>query len=406
NFDEIAEVLRRDDLVVMPSDTVYGIFASALSESAVKKLRKVRERDPKRGFVILIDSVEAIEKLLDLPTEIANRLRSIWRAKSPKSIILNANNLQYDWLKDTRGDEPTVCFRVPNDKNLRELLKTTGPLCAPSANLPSEPPAKNIAEARKYFGDKVSLYIDGGEVENRTASRIIRLGFDGTVEIVRDDGKNHPEDFVITRKRKLYKFARFDEFDTCFHFEDWLKKRDELLRQSLVVEVGAGSALFSTELARLNPHKLFIAVDIKGDRLYQGARQAKELGLSNIYFVRSDIHRINEIIQAGFASELWITFCDPWPPKSDARHRLTAPRFLNYYRELLSDNGVLNFKTDNAPLFEWSLEQLAENGWKNEFVTRDLHDSDAPDEAKIKTSYEKRFTAEGLKINYVRATKN
>jgi len=435
--DEVVDVLARGDLVVMPSDTVYGIFASALDESAVAKLRQVRERDAKRGFIVLIDSVKSIVKMIDLSPEIEKRLHNIWSANFATSVILNAKSLQYVWLADTRGEEATICFRVPNDPNLRKILSKTGPLCAPSANLPDQAPAKNIAEARAYFGDAVSLYVDGGEISNTSASRIIRLNDDGTVETIRPDGHNHPEDFVITRRRKLYKFARFDEFATCFHLEEWMEVRDGILsepnlasarlskdgervsdkprddgraerrgskvrRSGLVLEIGAGSALFSVELARRNPNKTFIAVDIKGDRLYQGAKRAQELNLNNIFFVRSDITRITEIVPPHSVDEIWLTFPDPWPPKSDARHRLTAPRFLNYYREILRSNGTLNFKTDNAPLFKWSLEQFTEDGWKTEFLTRDLHSSDASEESKIMTSYEQRFVAEKLKIHYAR----
>lgn len=403
NNKDVIEILKNGDLAVMKSDTVYGIFASALNESAVAKLRAVRERDEKRGFIVLVDSMETVQKIIDLSPEIVARLRNIWSSMSPTSVILGANSLQYNWLADTRGDEPTICFRMPPDENWHELLRETGPLCAPSANLPDQPPAKNITEAKKYFGDAVNLYVDGGEVSTNSPSRIIKIEQDGTVETIRSDGRDHPEDFVIARRRKLYKFARFNEFTTCFHLEEWVKVRDSILNhKDLVVEIGAGSALFSVELARQNPKKMFIAVDIKGDRLYQGARESEKLNLSNIYFVRSDITRITEVTQPHSVNEIWLTFPDPWPPKSDARHRLTAPRFLNYYREILRTDGVLNFKTDNTPLFEWSLEQFAKNGWKAEFITRDLHESDAPDEAKIMTSYEKRFIKDGLKISYVR----
>jgi tRNA (guanine-N7-)-methyltransferase len=411
--DKVAEILAGGGLVVMRSDTVYGIFASALDESAVEKLHAVRERDTARGFIILIDSVEAAARLVRLSDEMLKRLGTIWRADSSTSVILPANNLKEMWLADTRELNPRICFRVPNDENLRGLLKQTGPLCAPSANLPGEKLAQNITEAREYFGDKVALYVDGGEITKTTPSRIIKFTSDGAVETLRSDGKSHPEDFVISRRRKLYKFARFDEYSTCFHIDEWLTStaRTVLIENGneLVVEIGAGSALFSVELARRHPEKTFVAVDIKGDRLYQGAREAEKLSLKNIYFVRSDIARITEVIPPHSVSEIWLTFPDPYAnadqtalSKSDAKHRLTAPRYLAYYREILKPDGVLNFKTDNAPLFDWSLEQFAANGWKTEFVTRDLHNSDVEDDVKITTSYEKRFMAENLPIHYAK----
>jgi tRNA (guanine-N7-)-methyltransferase len=407
---EIVQVLSRGGLVVMRSDTVYGIFAAALNELAVGKLRVVRERSEEEGFIVLADSVDTVARLVELSDELRKRLTTIWRADSSTSVILPADGLEVGWLSDRRESKPTICFRVPHDEKLRQLLAETGPLCAPSANLPGQPPARNITEAEKYFGDRVDLYVDGGECDNATPSRIIKFRADGSVETVRADGRPHSEDFVITRRRKLYKFAQFNEYPTCFHFDEWLTSlaRPGLARKDVVVEIGAGSALFAVELARRCPEKTFLAVDIKGDRLYQGAREAAKLGLDNIYFIRSDIARIAEIVPAHSTSEIWLTFPDPWPPKSDARHRLTAPRYLNYYREILArpglakNNGILHFKTDNSPLFEWSLEQFAAGGWQTEFLTRDLHDSDASAEAKIMTSYEQRFVAEGLKINYVR----
>ena len=405
---EIVDTLRADKLVVMRSDTIYGIFASATSVVAVEKLHSIRGRGDKQGFIILVDSVETVAKMVNLSDKVKARLRAIWSAPYATSVILAVDDkLKETWLADTRENSPRICFRVANDPELRKLLKQTGPLCAPSANLPDELPARNIAEARGYFGDKIDLYVDGGLVENVLASRIISFASDGSVKTVRSNGRSHPEDFVITRRRKLYKFAQFDCLESCFHFDEWLAVRDEKLANvgELVVEIGAGSALFSVELARRSPETMFVAVDIKGDRLYQGAREAEHLNLDNIYFVRSDIARINEVIPDDLVDTIWLTFPDPWSAKSDARHRLTASRYLNYYHQMLKTDGVLNFKTDDPSLFEWSLNQFTKDGWSQKFSTQDLHNSDGSDEAKIMTSYEKRFVDGGLMINYAQMTK-
>lgn len=401
---DIVTTLQRGELVVMKSDTIYGIFASALDRSAVERLHAVRDRAPEQGFIVLADSVETVGQLVTLRPQIRSRLETIWSTSFATSVILSSKGSKVPWLADTRIGKPSICFRVPAKQNraLRELLQKTGPLCAPSANLPDQLPARNIKEAKAYFGDLVSLYVDSGERDDNQPSRIIRFSSSGAVETLRSDGRSHPEDFVITRRRKLYKFAKFDEFDTCFHLEEWLAVRDEKLTSDseLTVEIGAGSALFSVELARRHPERLFVAVDIKGDRLYQGAREAARLELTNIYFVRSDIAKINDVIPDAMANEVWITFPDPYPRKPDAKHRLTAPRYLNYYRQLLRPSGILNFKTDSNKLFEWSLEQFADQGWHQQFATRDLHASEASPEASIMTSYEKRFVDEGLLINF------
>lgn len=210
------------------------------------------------------------------------------------------------------------------------------------------------------------------------------------------------EDFVISRRRKKFKFARFNEFANCFHLDEWIDKRDDWFSddKKLIVEIGAGSALFLVELAKLHPDQQFIAVDIKGDRLYQGAREAIQDNINNIVFVRSDIAKITDVIPDNSTDEIWLTFSDPYPRGSDAKHRLTAPRYLNYYRQILKSDGVLNFKTDNHPLFDWSLEQFVTQNWQIRQLTYDLHKSDQPAETKIMTSYESRFVADGLSIMY------
>ena len=221
----------------------------------------------------------------------------------------------------------------------------------------------------------------------------------------------------ITRKRKKYKFAKYDELDNTYQFDDWnndtfanLKGDDQDRR--VIVEVGAGTGLFSVELAKRHPENIYIAIDIKSDRLYTGAKLANELGLKNIVFIRSDIWRLKELFNENSISEIWITFPDPYAnedqtklKKSDAKHRLTHPRFLDLYKTILTDDGSakLNFKTDNKPLFEWSKEQIEQSGWRINEVTNDLHESNLGEDYKIKTSYEERFTAEGLVIHLLTA---
>jgi tRNA (guanine-N7-)-methyltransferase len=401
NCKPVIDVLVNGGLVVMRTDTIYGVVARALDVAAVQKLRAVRQRPAgDGGFIVLAPDVETVATIVKVRPALMAKLNQIWPGKV--SVVLPARDSPCPWLAAT---DKTIAFRVPADDELRQLLHATGPLVAPSANLPGQRPARNIAEAQAYFGAAVDLYVDGGDCPSNQPSRLIKFNPDGTEQILRAAA----DDFVITRRRKKYKFARFNEFDNCYHLDEWrgsaaltnLTKNVNVQgdqRKSLVVEIGAGSALFLVELARRHPDQQFLAVDIKGDRLYQGARRAIELGLANINFVRADIARIADVVPAATATEIWLTFPDPWPPNSDAKHRLTAPRYLNYYRQILAQNGKLNFKTDNQPLFDWSLEQLAATGWRVEFVTRDLHNSAAPADAKIMTTYEKKFTNEGLPI--------
>ena len=212
-------------------------------------------------------------------------------------------------------------------------------------------------------------------------------------------------DLVITRRRKKYKFAKFNKLGNCFQLKDWINSSQiRLLKgKKVIIEIGAGSALFLVSLAKLHPENFYIAVDIKSDRLYRGAKQATEEKIKNIVFIRSDIWQLTEIISKNSVDEIWLTFSDPYPSKSDARHRLTHPRFLEMYKNILRSNSKssqLHFKTDSETLFGWSLEQFKENGWDIKNISRDLHNSDLPDEYKIMTTYEERFVSEGMVIYF------
>jgi tRNA (guanine-N7-)-methyltransferase len=214
-------------------------------------------------------------------------------------------------------------------------------------------------------------------------------------------------DFIISRKRKLYKFAKFNESSNCFQLEEWTawrKANSNIFDKGpIVAEIGAGTALFLVEQAKLSPEKVFVAVDIKSDRLWQGARKALEDKVTNIYFVRSRIEEVTQIFLNNTVSEIWLTFSDPYPRKSDTKHRLTYKRYLKLYQKILSKHGVLRMKTDSTSLFEYSITSFEENQWQISERTNNLHDSSLPEECKIMTSYEKRFVKESKKIHYLTA---
>lgn len=212
----------------------------------------------------------------------------------------------------------------------------------------------------------------------------------------------------ITRKRKKWKFAHFDSYPNCFDFK---RGSDPALvkaglqqhfktTQSIILELAAGNAQFSLELARRHPEFNFIAIDIKSDRLYTSAKRALEEGVANIAFVRAHINELGELFERGSIYEIWLTFPDPFPKKRSAKHRLTHPEFLRQYRRILQGNGKLKFKTDNRELFLWSLEQFVAESWQLQELTFDLHESNLSDEYKIKTYYEEKFTAIGLPTNF------
>lgn len=209
----------------------------------------------------------------------------------------------------------------------------------------------------------------------------------------------NPKDFIITRKRKKYKFALFQNSPLCFELDEW---QGQPAPDTL--EVGAGTGLFGVALAAALPEKRVLAVDVKADRLQTGARRAQEEGLSNVQFLRARADQLAEVITPHSLDAVWVTFPDPFPKERSAKHRLTHPHFLSVYASLLGPEGALYFKTDAQALFTWSLEQLVQERWSIAELSFDLHESKLLELYKQKTTYEARFTAEGLPTHFVRAT--
>jgi tRNA (guanine-N7-)-methyltransferase len=208
-----------------------------------------------------------------------------------------------------------------------------------------------------------------------------------------------PKDFVITRRRKRYKFALFHNSPLCFEAGEWKKTST-----TDVLELGAGTGVFSTALAASNPQKQFVAMDVKADRLQTGARQSEAEDLKNIRFLRARGDLAEEYFAPRSLEAIWLTFPDPFAKERGAKRRLTHPHFLKRYQNLLKKNGALYLKTDARELFLWSLEQLVREGWRIDELSFDLHGSTLADEYKNPTTYESRYIAEGEKINIVRAS--
>lgn len=208
-----------------------------------------------------------------------------------------------------------------------------------------------------------------------------------------------PQQFVIKRRRKKYRFALFANSPLCFEIDEWQPRSTD------VIELGAGTGLFSVELAVREPGKRFVAVDVKADRLQTGAKRATELGLQNISFVRARVEdQLIDMFAPQSLQSIWVTFPDPFPKKRAATRRMTHPQFLDIYAQLLKPDGSLYLKHDNPDFFHWSLEQLVAVKWKIQELSFDLHDSDLLDDYKIQTTYEKRWLGEGLTTNFVKAS--
>ena len=186
----LIRVLKENGVAVMPTDTIYGIVARAEDEAAVKRIYDARKRSPEKPCIILIGGVEDLEKFsINLTEAQKDLLQEYWPSYAessagksrPVSVVLDCPDDSFEYLH--RGTK-TLAFRLPAQVDLQKLLKETGPLIAPSANLEGLDPAKTIDEAKKYFGDLVDLYIDGGIIEGK-ASKVIKLHRDGSMSIIR-----------------------------------------------------------------------------------------------------------------------------------------------------------------------------------------------------------------------------
>jgi len=172
----------------------------------------------------------------------------------------------------------------------------------------------------------------------------------------------------------------------------------------LVLELGCGRGEYTNGLGKLFPEINFVGIDVKGDRLAQGGRAARELELSNTAFLRIHMQEIEAHFAENEVDEIWITFPDPRLRDRDEKRRLTFHTFLNRYKRILKPGGTLHLKTDSLPFFEFSEESLAANGWETIVKTNDLYNSEwNEDHYGIKTRFEQMFHEKGFSINYLRA---
>lgn len=201
-------------------------------------------------------------------------------------------------------------------------------------------------------------------------------------------------------EERLERCAGLLEKDPYSRRGHWLEQKPEA--QELRLEIGCGKGSFTVKTAAQNPQALFVAVERVADALVMGMEKAQELGVENVIFVCDDAARLSEMFAPDEVDLLYINFPDPWPSKKHGKRRLTCTEFLKSYRAILKDGGQIHFKTDNRPLFDFSLTQFAPAGYQLSQVTNDLH---AEDPAVVMTDFEARFSAEGVKINRCVATK-
>jgi tRNA (guanine-N7-)-methyltransferase len=221
-------------------------------------------------------------------------------------------------------------------------------------------------------------------------------------------------------KKKLIRFAQLEEFVNVIQPNDkypvenhpFKDKWNELVFKNnnpVILEIGCGKGEYSLELARQYPNKNFIGIDIKGERIWKGAKQANDEKLHNIVFLRIQAERINYFFGENEISGIWITFPDPQLRGSRAKKRLTSPKFLERYKPILQAGSPIHLKTDNDTLFEYTLEVISEYNHKLVFATKDLYTLPFVGDQiakEVESHYESIYRSQGIAIKYLQFVLN
>lgn len=164
------------------------------------------------------------------------------------------------------------------------------------------------------------------------------------------------------------------------------------------IEIGMGKGRFVSTLAQLNPDINYVGIEKYSSVLLRAVEKQDELNLPNLRFIRMDAEAITEVFDRGEVDRIYLNFSDPWPKDRHAKRRLTSRQFFERYNIILKKDGQVEFKTDNRPLFDFSVEEVKEAGWQLRAVTYDLHNDAKLCEGNVMTEYEERFSAAGNPI--------
>lgn len=214
-------------------------------------------------------------------------------------------------------------------------------------------------------------------------------------------------------KRKLERFAEMATFDHVVQpkIEEVLNKDYKLKgnwnakffnnNNPIVIELGCGKGEYTVGLAQKFKNKNFIGIDIKGSRMWRGAKTVLEEGINNTGFLRTRIEFINSFFNKNEITDIWLTFPDPQLKKP--RKRLTSPHYLNIYNKFLKSNGAIQLKTDNEVLYKYTLDLALYNQLTIIDKTDNLYNAKGMEEAKLfKTFYELKYLSKGIKIKYLK----
>lgn len=216
-------------------------------------------------------------------------------------------------------------------------------------------------------------------------------------------------------KNKLRRFKENEKFENVIQpsreeltdnlFELKGKWSQEFFKNDnpIVLELGCGKGEYTVELARQNPGKNFIGIDIKGARFWRGAKTAIEEDLENVAFIRTQIELIEYVFAVNEVSEIWITFPDPQIKYKRTKHRLTNTEFLQRYKSILKEDGIMHLKTDSEFMHGYTLGLLHGEGHEVLYAHHDIYKNEySPKEVTgIQTFYEKQYLEKGKPITYI-----
>ena len=164
------------------------------------------------------------------------------------------------------------------------------------------------------------------------------------------------------------------------------------------IEIGMGKGRFITTLASMNPDINYVGIEKYSSVLLRAVEKQDELCLPNLRFLRMDAENITSVFGKEEVDRIYLNFSDPWPKDRHAKRRLTSRQFFARYDEILKSIGRVEFKTDNRPLFDFSVEEVNEAGWKLSVCTYDLHNDEKLVKGNVMTEYEERFSSQGNPI--------
>ena len=187
---------------------------------------------------------------------------------------------------------------------------------------------------------------------------------------------------------------------------DYMITQPPCTETDVMIEIGCGKGGFMSKLAKKFPDNKYVCIEKVTDVILLAAEKMKQNELTNVKLINCDAQQLVNYFAPGSIKRIYLNFSDPWPRPKHAKRRLTAPKYLEIYKTLLSDDGAIFFKTDNRILFDYSLDTLKEAGFTLEKLTYDLHNSEyEKDNFDLHTEYEDNFSAKGFAINRVEAYK-